>query len=83
MGGLNIKALWEKAKATNDDINGGGIGRLRIKGDDKVFVGAFYLNMIMLFDGEQGYLKFGKDSRLYPSGDIKLMPEEFVKFIQK
>ena len=79
----DTKALWDKAKNTDDDINGGGMGRLRIRGDKRVFVGALFLNMVMLFDGKQGYLQYEMKGTLYPDGGIMLTPDEFVRFINK
>ena len=79
----DTKALWDKAKNKDADINGGGMGRLRIRGDKRVFVGALFLNVIMLFDGKQGYLQYGTTKALYPSDKITLTPDEFVEFINK
>ena len=83
---IDVKKMWEKCKVLskdNCDINSGGLGRLKIRGDNRVFVGGFYLNMTMLFDGKQGYIKYTGSNELFPCNDISLTAKEFVESINK
>lgn len=76
--------MWQscrdKAKI-GKDVNSGGLGRIKI--GNTVYVGGFFMNLIMLYRPEESLLRFSSNPRYYPTESLELTPEEFSTYINR
>ena len=80
---MTQQEMWlrckEKAKE-GKDINQGGLGRVKYNG--KVYVGGFFLNVVMFYRPEESLLRFNGQGT-FPTKPFELTDSEFAVYINR
>ena len=82
---MTLQEMWDKCRERarqGRDVNGGGLGRLKVAGH--TYVGGFFLNLIMLYSPETGGLvKAHCNSPSIPAPEVVLQAEEYCNYLKK